>query len=133
MVGLAAVLHFGDAACADEVCAEATPSGTSVPAMASEAAMATVHLRGTEVMRVQNMFLPFGDPGRPRLAGMGVEPLDEVGQGGADVAGVGTDDGVRPVFDDTKVRSLASAVSRLPVNWMGKIRSWSPWMTRTRS
>jgi hypothetical protein len=31
---------------------------------------------------------------------MGVEPLDEVGQGGADVAGVGTDDGVRPVFDD---------------------------------
>jgi hypothetical protein len=31
---------------------------------------------------------------------VGVELLDEVGQGGADVAGVGTDDGVRPVFDD---------------------------------
>ncbi len=35
-----------------------------------------------------------------RLAGVGVEPLDEVGQGGADVAGVGTDDDGRPVFDD---------------------------------
>jgi hypothetical protein len=31
---------------------------------------------------------------------VGVEPLGEVGQGGADVAGVGTDDGMRPVFDD---------------------------------
>jgi hypothetical protein len=31
---------------------------------------------------------------------VGVELHDEVGQGGADVAGVGTGDGVRPVFDD---------------------------------
>jgi len=60
VVGLAAVLNFGDAACAGAACAEAIPRGTSAPAIASEAAIAAVRLRGMAVMRVRNIFLPFG-------------------------------------------------------------------------
>jgi hypothetical protein len=56
MVGLAAVLW----ATAGAAWAEAIPRGASVPTIASEAAIATVRLRGAEVIRLQNMFLPFG-------------------------------------------------------------------------
>ena len=58
-MGLAAMLELAGAACADAE-ADAIPSGMSAPAIASEAAIATVRLRGREVIPVRNMFLSFG-------------------------------------------------------------------------
>jgi hypothetical protein len=53
------MLELAGAACADTE-ADATPKGMSAPAIASEAAIATVRLRGREVIPVRNMFLSFG-------------------------------------------------------------------------